>query len=821
MSFDHSCPQVKSNHPSGDRTAVTATPAPSVGDGDDAALARLDLDIFRSPEMRHQAADVKRLLALGLPVIPCHAPHFETHYDADTGEQWDTVACTCGHPKCGSIGKHPRVKTKDYPPPKPSALWGWLVEADQHWQLCNTYENFARLPLNFAFLLDEGDAVALDIDPRNGGDGGLAELEARYGPLPATWADGREGGGGHRYFVNPGALPRLTSIELAPGVELLHGYAPVGKPGEAGHERGHKHIIVVPPSRHFSGGRYHWLAAPWETPLAPMPEWLIALAREKAEASKPKVAAVPAPVPRPAPATASTQPRTGCQCVSIEERARRYLAKVGPAIEGHGGDKHTFAVACKLVDGFGLDVSDALPLMREWNATCVPPWPEADLVRKLTDAIGYRRDPGRLLRQQSGRKDDLDAELGDGWRSCEFIEVSPSGLILYPDGRQEWGAPPARPGSPASTTAPVTCCGGDGAALTLPPAVIDEYAELNTFPAYLTAPPTGAEAERRRQVEKKYGEAVIHINAIVRHEEERPHDHGPRCFRDYIGRRGKHDCGRSGGGRWTPCGNLSCDFCRSYDRRRFIEQARDVLLHDDIPSVGLHPLGTEEREKQGGRLRWRERPVHVWIGPWLDYQAVAGLVREASRQAGRGRYRGGRVRPGGEHAYGYCRLPAGRVVVFSDLPFAQPSEEEPAPPFQSSERDPARLAEELAAAVLEAPAVKNACKLNGRWAENKAEPADENVHLDVTPEEYVRLVEEYGGVLTGLHRYGRPLVICGEARPAHGINFYFPESVPIARVRAFWRHVTMTVDLIDEPLRPRRPPDWSPFAPGVPIAAAG
>ena len=73
------------------------------------------------------------------------------------------------------------------------------------------------------------------------------------------------------------------------------------------------------------------------------------------------------------------------------KRARSYLASMGPAIEGSGGEPHTFYAAQVLVRGFALDRATAWSLLAEWNASCVPPWPEQRLRRKLDQAIEHGR----------------------------------------------------------------------------------------------------------------------------------------------------------------------------------------------------------------------------------------------------------------------------------------------------------------------------------------------------------------------------------------------------------------------------------------------
>ena len=75
-------------------------------------------------------------------------------------------------------------------------------------------------------------------------------------------------------------------------------------------------------------------------------------------------------------------------------RDSRYVDRMGPAIEGSGGDLHTFRVAVTLTRGFALDDGSAWALLVEWNRSCVPPWTERDLRRKLEQG----RDHGEMPR---------------------------------------------------------------------------------------------------------------------------------------------------------------------------------------------------------------------------------------------------------------------------------------------------------------------------------------------------------------------------------------------------------------------------------------
>jgi hypothetical protein len=80
------------------------------------------------------------------------------------------------------------------------------------------------------------------------------------------------------------------------------------------------------------------------------------------------------------------------------ERARRYLAKVEPAVAGQHGDLHTFRVCCRVARGFDLNDGEALAALAEWNARCTPPWSEQELRLKVDHARRYGREPFGALR---------------------------------------------------------------------------------------------------------------------------------------------------------------------------------------------------------------------------------------------------------------------------------------------------------------------------------------------------------------------------------------------------------------------------------------
>jgi predicted P-loop ATPase len=106
--------------------------------------------------------------------------------------------------------------------------------------------------------------VVLDVDPRNGGDGSLVELERLHGSLPETLTVATGGGGRHFYFAAPKGAVR--SGVVADGLDFK---------ADGGY-------VVAPPSTHPDGGQYRWVNAPANMKLAPLPDWLRPPSKSKA-----------------------------------------------------------------------------------------------------------------------------------------------------------------------------------------------------------------------------------------------------------------------------------------------------------------------------------------------------------------------------------------------------------------------------------------------------------------------------------------------------------------------------------------------------------
>jgi hypothetical protein len=192
----------------------------------------------------------------------------------------------------------------------------------------------------------------------------------------------------HLFFRHPAVATRAKITPWHPKLEF----------------RGNKGIVVLPPSLHRSGQRYRW--APGQSlddlALPDVPDAVLEALSERAAKDAGQTQQADRPVLTPAELT------------SVQKRARAYLAKLPPAIEGQGGDQQTFTAACTLVVGFGLSPDDALPLLKEYNRRFQPPWAEAELLHKLQEADRRPGPRGTLLkspvRRQPGNQGGTGAE---------------------------------------------------------------------------------------------------------------------------------------------------------------------------------------------------------------------------------------------------------------------------------------------------------------------------------------------------------------------------------------------------------------------------
>lgn len=73
-------------------------------------------------------------------------------------------------------------------------------------------------------------------------------------------------------------------------------------------------------------------------------------------------------------------------------RAWTILTEFGPALEGEGGDLHTYEAAALCRD-LGLSEEGAFSILARWNEHCQPPWSDDELKVKIDNAYSYAKNP--------------------------------------------------------------------------------------------------------------------------------------------------------------------------------------------------------------------------------------------------------------------------------------------------------------------------------------------------------------------------------------------------------------------------------------------
>jgi hypothetical protein len=163
--------------------------------------------------------------------------------------------CTCPRRRrCGRAGKHPRIsgghKNASTDPGQINEWWTKWPNA------------------NIGIATGDG-LVALDVDPRNGGEEELAKLVAEHGPLGDTYTVRTGSGGAHYYFRVSDEYRSRTGFRFGLDIKCRGGY------------------VVAPPSKHPDGE--YTVEATAE--VAPAPPWLLEILEEQ-RTGRPREAAV-------------------------------------------------------------------------------------------------------------------------------------------------------------------------------------------------------------------------------------------------------------------------------------------------------------------------------------------------------------------------------------------------------------------------------------------------------------------------------------------------------------------------------------------------
>ncbi len=107
--------------------------------------------------------------------------------------------------------------------------------------------------------------VAVDIDPRHGGDETLTKLIDENGDWPQTVQVKTGGGGFHFYFKHPGGKVKSQNNALGQGIDV----------------KANGGYVIAPPSKLRGGGCYRWIVSPDQAELACLPGWLLSMLTQK------------------------------------------------------------------------------------------------------------------------------------------------------------------------------------------------------------------------------------------------------------------------------------------------------------------------------------------------------------------------------------------------------------------------------------------------------------------------------------------------------------------------------------------------------------
>ena len=107
----------------------------------------------------------------------------------------------------------------------------------------------------------------------------------------------------------------------------------------------------------------------------------------------PEVPAVASNSARPSKVDPRAAEPTKAVSLKAIEGAREALRRLGPSIELQQGDNRGFRAGAIVRNDFALSFETGLLLLREWNKTCRPEWPENDLLRFLANGASYGKHP--------------------------------------------------------------------------------------------------------------------------------------------------------------------------------------------------------------------------------------------------------------------------------------------------------------------------------------------------------------------------------------------------------------------------------------------
>jgi hypothetical protein len=254
----------------------------------------------------------------GWPVLPLHSIR-------------RNGLCTCSKAEaCENPGKHPRWQ-------KDTLEHGAKDATTDPEQIRKWFEKWPEANVGIATGDQSFDVV--DVDLKGDGPDTLRELELKHGDLPDT-IEQITGSGGRQIMFQPTRGRLTNAVKFASGLDI----------------RTNGGLVVVPPSRHISGGKYEWEASslPNKKALAPFPDWIIRLVNQS-----------------------SGRPAGNGSGVDVDA--------IWAGIKEGERDRELYRYVCRL-RAQNVSRQEAEILVLAAAGKCVPPFPSDDALRKVEQA---------------------------------------------------------------------------------------------------------------------------------------------------------------------------------------------------------------------------------------------------------------------------------------------------------------------------------------------------------------------------------------------------------------------------------------------------
>ena len=313
-------------------------------------------------------------------------------------EENGKLSCYCAGQKNCKAGKHPWA----------SVVPRGHLDATTDDKLINEW--FKGSAVNVGINTAGSGLIVLDIDVSNGKQGlqWLQHMKNKGNEMPLT-PTAKTGSGGMHYYFNADSKTAIETLELLDGhTQSVFGCVDVI----------HNTALIVPPSKHISGGTYEWIVPP-ETPLAEIPEWFQHEVFDvELEKIKQSVAT-----------TATTQPATTLEQLMTGKPICNSFDKLEDLPAGSRNDKINSVIGSMLAAGYAAE--DILQQGIQWVERQSPQYD----IGRLREKIAYFSKK-ELLKQEE-EEDYADDGIAELTAAIKLAEQQQQNVVVVQQNDQQ------------------------------------------------------------------------------------------------------------------------------------------------------------------------------------------------------------------------------------------------------------------------------------------------------------------------------------------------------------------------------------------------